>query len=333
MDKVRFLIIRFSSIGDIVLTTPVVRNLKNQVANAEIHYLTKKQFAPLVQNNPNIDFVHEFDGNFATLEKNLKEIEFDYIIDLHKNLRSGRVKRTLGKISFAFNKLNLKKWLFVNLKINKLPNIHIVDRYMETLRVFDVKNDMEGLDYFFAQETKLPEIPELFSSGYAVAVIGANHATKQIPVNILSNIIIKSNIPTILIGGKSELELSQQIEALCKASVLNLCGKTTLDESALIIKNSKVVITPDTGMMHIAAAFNKKIVSVWGNTMPDFGMHPYLPKYPNNYHIAQVENLTCRPCSKIGFDKCPKKHFNCMNLQNTDKIVEIVKQYFNSNDQ
>lgn len=333
MDKVRFLIIRFSSIGDIVLTTPVVRNLKAQVQNAEIHYLTKKQFAPLLENNPHIDFVHAFDGNYEAIESALKNVEFDYIIDLHKNLRSSRITRALGRVSFKFNKLNVKKWLYVNLKINKMPNVHIVDRYLDTLHLFDVQNDNKGLDYYFAPNAEQVELPEDFSNGYVAVVIGANHATKQIPENIAASIINKSKIPTILIGGKAEAEAGARITAQCEIPTLNLCGKTTLDGSAYIIKNSRVVLTPDTGMMHIAAAMNKKIISVWGNTTPDLGMYPYMPQCPTNFYIAQVENLKCRPCSKIGFEKCPKKHFNCMNNQNIDKIVDYIKQYFSENDQ
>jgi ADP-heptose:LPS heptosyltransferase len=105
-----------------------------------------------------------------------------------------------------------------------------------------------------------------------------------------------------------------------------MCGKTTIGESAVLLKNSRAVVTPDTGMMHIASAFNKPIAVIWGNTIPDFGMGPYLPKPDAAFLNSEVGNLRCRPCSKIGFSHCPKKHFNCMNLQNTERVGEWINQ-------
>lgn len=329
MDKVRILILRFSSIGDIILTTPVIRNLKKQVDNVEIHFATKKQFAPIVQNNPYVDRVHILDNNFGELMNSIKEYPFDYIIDLHKNIRTLRVKNSLKITALSFNKLNIYKWFFVQFKKNLMPDVHIVDRYMDTIRFFIEENDNEGLDYFFAEDfIKKYLLPDTHINGYTVAVIGANHYTKQIPYNILVDIINKHNKPVVLIGGKNEKNISKQITKELKVDFIDLCGETSLDESADIMKNSKCVITPDTGMMHIAAALKKPIVSVWGNTVPEFGMYPYVPKNEESYYISEVKNLKCRPCSKIGYDKCPKKHFNCMMKQDIDQIVLKLNEYF-----
>ena len=136
----KFLLIRFSSIGDVVLTTPVIRCLKKQVNDAEVHFLTKNSFAEIIENNLYIDKKIYFEDDLNAIIKNLKAENYDYIIDLHNNLRTFLIKLWLMKKSFSFNKLNFEKWLMVNSKINRLPNIHIVDRYMETIKSLGVTN-------------------------------------------------------------------------------------------------------------------------------------------------------------------------------------------------
>jgi len=324
--EVKFLIIRFSSIGDIILTTPVIRCLKNQVENAIVHYVTKESYYPLLEANPYIDKIHLLhNNNMKQLLNELKNEDFHYIIDLHKNFRSLRLKNYLNILSFDFNKLNFKKWLLVNFKINKLPNVHIVDRYLKSVEIFDVYNDYKGLDYFIPEHYQLKvEIPENIKNGYVVIVVGAKHNTKKIPPQKIIDLIEKLKYPTILIGGKEEVyEASYIIQNIKYPFVLNFCGKLTLHDSAIIIKDSKAVVTPDTGMMHIAAAFKKNIISLWGNTVPEFGMYPYMPGEKSK--IFEVKNLKCRPCSKLGFKKCPHKHFKCMTDINTDEIVEYLK--------
>src|SRR4051812_37393796 len=144
----KFLIIRFSSIGDIVLTTPVIRCLKQQVAGAEVHYLTKRGFKAVLENNPYIDKLHLLGDDLDETILQLQRENFDYIIDLHKNLRTLKVKRGLNKVkSVSFNKLNIQKWFLTAFKINMLPTVHIVDRYLQTIKKFGVENDGKGLDY------------------------------------------------------------------------------------------------------------------------------------------------------------------------------------------
>ncbi len=332
---VKFLVIRFSSIGDIVLTTPVLRNLKQQVEGAEIHYLTKKQYATVVQANPYIDQVRVLDRNMPQLLEKLKYEHFDYIIDLHNNLRSRKVKQSLGMLAFSFKKLNWEKWLMVHFKINKLPDVHIVDRYMQTLSVFDVKNDGNGLDYFIpeGEEILKVDLPEEYRSGYIAFVIGAQHSTKKLPPEKIAEICGKLELPVILLGGPEDkavavtvVSKSRSFSDKSKDLVYNSCGRFSINQSASLVKQASVVISHDTGLMHISAAFKKNLISIWGNTIPEFGMYPYLPN--SDSKIFQVEGLKCRPCSKIGFSKCPKKHFDCMNKQDVDGIVELAKQLF-----
>ena len=321
---VKFLIVRFSSIGDIVLTTPVIRCLKKQVEDAEIHFLTKKQFYPVIKANPYIDRIYQLDNNFSSLISKLKEENYDYVIDLHHNLRTFRLKSRLRILSFSFHKLNYKKWLLVNLKINKLPDKHIVDRYFETVQLFDVNNDNAGLDYFIPPDEaiELNLLPEKFGKGYIAVVVGAKHFTKQLPDEKLVEICNKVNYPVLLMGGKEDAEKAENVIRQCKSTIFNACGAYTINQSASLIKQAKMVITPDTGLMHIAAAFRKKIISVWGNTVPEFGMFPYGANPESQ--IFQTLGLSCRPCSKIGYSKCPQKHFKCMNDIDTGTIIQTA---------
>ncbi len=322
---IKFLILRFSSIGDIVLTSPVIRCLKQQITGCEVHFFTKKNFETVIQNNPYVDKLFLLENNLPELLKLLQKENYDYLIDLHHNLRTWRIKKALGKKSFSFNKLNFEKWLIVNFKINKLPTIHIVDRYFESVKQLGVKNDYKGLDFFIdlKNDVATTNLPENFQNGYIAYAIGGQHYTKRMPENKIISICRKIEFPIILLGGKEDYTIAEKISSYCgRDKIYNACGKFNLQQSASIVKQAKKVITHDTGLMHIAASFKKDIISIWGNTIPEFGMYPYMAG--ENSKIIEVKNLSCRPCSKIGFNKCPKKHFYCMNLIDENDIVEAL---------
>lgn len=323
---VKFLILRFSSIGDIVLTTPVIRGLKQQVDGAEVHYLTKPQFAGLLNNNPYVDKTWELKPDLNETIREINQEGFHYIIDLHHNLRTSIIKRKTGLIAFAFNKLNFKKWLLVNLKIDKMPEAHIVDRYYDTVSVFDVNNDGKGLGFYIPDHEEVDPkfMHAAFEGKYMVVVVGANHFTKQIPKEKLVPIINLAGIPVCLVGGQDVADTANEIEKQLKVPFLNSVAKLSINQSASIIKQSALVITPDTGMMHIAAAFHKKIFSFWGNTVPAFGMYPYQPG--EGSQIVEINHLKCRPCSKIGHKKCPKGHFNCMMKIDEKAVVKAIQE-------
>jgi ADP-heptose:LPS heptosyltransferase len=325
----KFLIIRFSSIGDIVLTTPVVRCLKKQLPDSEIHFLTKQSFGTIVENNPYIDKVHLLAHSWETVVHELKQENYDYIIDLHHNLRTLRLKKDLGITSFPFKKLNIQKWIYTNLKWNTMPDVHIVDRYMKTVESFGVINDSEGLDYFIPlkDEVKQDDIPISHHLGYIGLVIGAAHNTKKLPVEKLKELCSKVAHPIILLGGKEDKDNAQQIASVDPIKIYNACGKFNLNESADLVRRSKLIITHDTGLMHIAAAFKKKIISVWGNTVPEFGMYPYYGKDQIPNSKFEIRGLRCRPCSKIGYAKCPRGHFKCMKQISMDAVGETARQF------
>lgn len=325
---IKFLIIRFSSIGDIVLTSPVSRCLKKQVEAARVHYLVKKKFSSLIASSPFIDKVHEFDDDLNQIIADLKAENFDYIIDLHNNIRSSLVKFRIGAIPFSLHKQNFNKWLLVHLKINRMPDINIVDRYLETVKTFDVVNDGTGLDFFLPEQdyVNTSSLPAEFHDGFIVFAIGANHATKRMPVENIISLIINIDLPAILLGDGNDKKPGEQIEKTVNRKIYNACGVYNINQSASLVKQAKVVISHDTGLMHIAAAFKKKIISLWGNTVPEFGMYPYRPD-PDS-HIIQVENLNCRPCSKLGYEKCPKKHFRCMNDIDIEQVARLTRELY-----
>jgi ADP-heptose:LPS heptosyltransferase len=326
----KILILRFSSIGDIVLTTPIVRCIKNQIKGAEVHYSTKKEYHTLISNNPYIDKSHLLNGSLKELIKTLKAEQFDCIIDLHKNLRTLKIKKGLGIKSTAFPKVNWQKWLMVNTHLNYLPNVHIVDRYFEAVKHLEVINDQKGLDFNIPQTSEVDVNTEFKTSDYISVAVGAKFATKQVPVEKLAEILEPIEKTIVLLGGKEDFKKGEELSSLLThKNVYNTCGAYNLLSSGSIVQQSSLLITADTGLMHIASAFNTPIVSIWGNTVPDFGMYPYKPLNPDSFSIHQVEGLKCRPCSKIGFAKCPKKHFKCMLNQDTLLIQESVLKYLN----
>jgi ADP-heptose:LPS heptosyltransferase len=320
------LVLRFSSMGDIVLTSPVLRCLKSQVPNVQIHYATKKQFHDLLLHNPFVEKIHLLEkGKTAEFIKELKQEKFDLIVDLHHNLRTLRIKFALGVASKSFPKLNREKWLAVRFK-NKgaLPQMHVVDRYLQTVAHLGVKNDGLGLD-FFAGKTILPDAMLKFQSkSYVVYGIGGQHATKRLPLNKMQELFTNLTLPLVLLGGKEDFDIGEALRKLLpEKEIENACGQISILQSALVVKHSSWVVSHDTAIMHVGAAFQKPVYSLWGNTIPEFGMTPYFGENSSAESLSkvfEVENLPCRPCSKIGFASCPKGHFDCMNKQDFSDV-------------
>ncbi|MCH2082911.1 MAG: glycosyltransferase family 9 protein [Saprospiraceae bacterium] len=322
----KILIVRFSSIGDIVLTTPVVRCLKEQL-NCELHYLTKKSFQSVLEESPHIDKLITIKKGIDEVMRDLIQEDYDYVVDLHKNLRTFRLKMGLGTKAYSFHKLNLEKWLMVNWKVDRLPQEHIVDRNLAAIANLGVRNDGKGLEYFIAESDRV-DLTQFFAKinppTYVAFVIGAAHATKRLPTEKIIDICRKANKTIVLLGGPAEKEEGEYIAKEAGEHVVNGCGKLRLNQSASVVAQADVVVTHDTGLMHIAAAYQKRIISIWGNTIPEFGMYPYYPEGQMDHTLFEVKGLSCRPCSKIGYKKCPKKHFNCMQQINTAAIVEQI---------
>ena len=310
----KILIIRLSSIGDIVLTTPVVRCLKRSMPGAEVHYLCRESYRQLMENNPYVTRVWDYKEPMDTLIAELQEQRFDYVVDLQKNARSSHIRKALGVRWTTFPKQNAERCLYVATKQPLSSISHVADRYFEAVRPFQINNDHKGLDYFPTPEaTPLGEDP----APYTIIVCGANHFTKTIPPQKIHYLTQQIEGKIVLLGGKGDAERLASEGVEWGSNVVNLCGKTTLNQSALIVEKAALVITPDTGMMHIASAFHRPMIAVWGNTTPRLGFAPYETESVQ----FEVRPLMCRPCSKLGHQRCPIGYFPCMNRQQWDRIA------------
>jgi ADP-heptose:LPS heptosyltransferase len=335
----KFLIIRFSSIGDIVLTTPVIRGVKKQIDEAEVHFLTKKSFRAVTEHNPFIDKFFYFDDNLADLVKALRAEQYDCIIDLHKNLRSFRIRLALQRKTLSYKKESIAKFLLTKLRINWMSGRHIVLRNLDTVAPLGVKDDGLGLDYFIGDSNRveIEDLPASHSMGYVAFVIGASYFTKKLPVYKLQEICIRLKYPVVLLGGIGDVAEATAVSAIDPVKIYNACGKFSLNESADIVRNAKLVISHDTGLQYIASAFNKPTLAIWGGTSPKLDVQPfYGSRFLSSKNTRPFENilvpgLKCQPCSNFGRAKCPLGHFKCMHLQDVGLIVEKAGSYLGIN--
>lgn len=332
----KVLVVRFSSIGDIVLTSPVLRCIKQQIPYVKVHFLTKKAYSSVVEHNPFVDKCFFMEDNLDKVLVELKKEKYDYIVDLHKNLRTYKVRKALKVQSFDYPKLNVQKWILVNFKKNFLPDKSIVERYFEAVSPINVKNDGQGLDYFIPEKDNITnrDIPMSHWAGYIACGIGGTHKTKQFPAHKWRELLSQLKYPVILLGGAEDRETGERIAEIDPIRIYNACGKFNINESAALVRYSRLVATNDTGIMHIAAAFKKSIISLWGNTVPEMGMFPYYGF--NNLNrtvseksvIGENRTLSCRPCSKIGYDQCPKGHFKCMNDIDNQFLTDKINKFW-----
>ncbi|TSJ40631.1 glycosyltransferase family 9 protein [Mucilaginibacter corticis] len=321
----KVLVIRFSSMGDIIYTTPVVRCLKKQLPDAEVHFITKPAFKYIYDNNPYVDKLLLLKPELSDTIKDIKAEQYDYIIDLHNNLRTTLIKLRTGIKSSTYKKQTIRKWLSLKLKLKLVPPVHLVDRYMKTVQFLGVKNDDQPIDYYIKAEHQLDKLlPVSHQQSFVAFVIGATHFTKRMPNEKIISLCKEINAPIVLLGGNDVKENGDIIASALGNKVYNACGVTSLDESIYLVSKAEKIIGFDTGLTHIAEAFKRPIVSIWGGTVPELlGVQPYKVK---EVLVAGIE-LSCRPCSKFGLATCPLGHFNCMR-----QIPEVpITQFVNNN--
>ncbi|MDI9356396.1 MAG: glycosyltransferase family 9 protein [Chitinophagaceae bacterium] len=320
----KILIIRFSSMGDIVLTTPVIRLLRKKFPESEIHFCTKMAFKHLIESNSFIDKIYTLEDSLFLLIGQLRSEDYTYVIDLHKNIRSLIISIFLWKKTMRIRKYALQRYLYIQWKWDFLPKKRISDRFIDVLKTLEVYDDGQGLDYFIDKNYSLDTLPHTHKDGFIAMVIGGNYYTKKLPLDKIIELCKSISYPIILIGGKEEKSTGDLVaKNVGIEKVWNRCGAVSVNESADIIKKSKLVITNDTGMMHIASAFQKDIFVFWGGTSPKLGFEPYYGfANRNKSKNFIVSDLSCQPCSKFGTHNCPKKHFACMNLQNIEAVVK-----------
>lgn len=322
---VKILIIRSSSIGDLVLASPVVRCLKQQLPGAVVHFCTKQVYQSIVEHNPHIDKGHYVGGNLYALIRQLRAERYDYIVDLQNGFVANLIKTMLGTRTYSVDKPGLRTWLYVRWKINTLTPQHVVDRYLETVQPLGIENDEQGLDYFipYKDQVEADWLPTTHRHDYVAFAIGGRHLTKRLPVSRMIELCRKINHPVVLLGDKEDRAAGEAIALeLGNQLIYNACGLFNLNQSASLLQQARVVFSHDTGLMHIAAALKKKVYSIWGSSTPQLGTYPY--KTP--YVVLEKTGLACRPCTQTGFGNCPLKHFRCMNELSFDFEVKELRQ-------
>ncbi len=317
----RVLVIRLSSIGDILLTTPILRALKAKFQHAEIDFLTKPSFKQLLEGNPALTTIFTTE-NFEPKQR------YDLVVDLQHSLASRKYHR-LGKKTVCYQKENWKKFLLVNFKVNWYRGYEsVVERYAKSLAPFEVRLDEKGCEVFlnreeldFGKSHRTAEKPVL------AVCFGARHFTKRFPperfASALKQLLEKNPIDIWLLGGKEDAPIADEIVSRMrsKSSVKNFAGRHTLRETAAMLAHADAVLSNDTGLMHMAAAFQKPMVVLFGSSVKEFGFLPY--KSP--FQLLEVEGLNCRPCSHIGREACPKSHFKCMRDISESGLVNAVE--------
>lgn len=302
----KILIIRLSSLGDVLLTTPVLLSLKQSYPKLSIDFLIKNNFADAIRLNPNISKAIIYDDS-PELLKQLKDNNYDLVIDLHNNFRSKKIVRQLGLPAYKFVKPNFKKFILVHFKINLLKNIKPITHYYAEV-IPNLELDENGLELFIPDSIR-SELEE-FENVIGICP-GAFHFTKRWPINFyaeLGNRLVEDGYKIAILGGQSERNICKDLQKEIHTSV-DLSNNNELFQTAAHMQNCKAIICNDSGLMHTAAAMGIPLISIFGSTVKEFGFAPYgVPNF-----VVENNDLNCRPCTHIGKSKCPKKHFKCMN--------------------
>jgi lipopolysaccharide heptosyltransferase II len=310
LNKVKkLLIIRLSSLGDILLTTPVIRAIKKDYPKIKIDFVLRKEYHDLLKLNPYIDDIFLFSNDKNETKKLntvIQKNNYDLIIDLQNNIRSKRLLRNSNAFIKTFKKNNLKKFLLVHFKINKLKNaLSITERYAQTLE--SLKLDKEGLDLFSDRD---PVQLKGDNTKLVGLCPGAKHFTKMWSKEYfieLGMLLEQNGYRVVLFGGKDDELLCDEIKSTLPEAI-NLCNDNDILQTVANMKMCKTIFSNDSGLMHTVTAVKVPLIAFFGSTVREFGFTPY----KSRSLVLENNNLSCRPCSHIGRSKCPKKHFKCM---------------------
>ncbi|MEO6695739.1 MAG: glycosyltransferase family 9 protein [Ignavibacteria bacterium] len=302
----KILVIRLSSLGDIILSFPLLKKLKEKFPDAQVHFLTKKDYEEILKMNPDVDRIMLFNNSIKDLKNIIQNEKYDLVIDIHKNLRSIYLSRNNGKEILTYKKENLKKYFLVKFKINLFNQIiPVYQKYLLTIKKYSNEDDLK-----FSESKLLFSKDNITDGKYIVVSPTSRHFTKTYPADGFIDYIIKlGNKKVILVGdnSKKDLETCAYIESKC-INVMNLCGKLNMKSLANILYNSEYVICNDSAILHFSEAIGKRVVAIFGSTVKEFGFYPQL----KDSIVIENKNLKCRPCTHIGRESCPEKHFKCM---------------------
>ncbi|MCK5050275.1 MAG: lipopolysaccharide heptosyltransferase II [Candidatus Cloacimonetes bacterium] len=320
----KILVIRLSSLGDIVLTQSVMQALRNEFPDSQIHYLTKKVYSPIVEMFNCVDEIHYWENKYSLL-KNLRKLKFDLAIDLHSKFNTFIIKSFISaKRTVTYNKKHLLRRQIVKKRTNKTIS-STVALYFTALRKIGLESEVSTPNLFPVNNAVMPEVfPTGNQAKYIGLFPGALHKTKQYPVEQLAEFI--DSVPTewdcqfLTFGSKAERLLAEELNSLTEINIIDLCGKLDLQQLVFAINKMDAVITNDSGPMHIAAALEKPQIAIFGATHPKLGFAPM-----NEKAILLFADLPCRPCSLHGGKECPLKHFNCMKSIAAEQILNSLK--------
>lgn len=318
----RILIIRLSSLGDILLTTPLLRTLKKNYPHLEIDFLLKDEYYDLMKSNPHLNNILLY----SNVEENFQNINssnnYDLIIDLQNNFRSRKVISRLNSKTLRFKKYSLRKFLLVSTKINLMKNLpSIPERYAETI---GIKLDNDGLEII---SNKMPS-KKISGLNRLIGICpGAKHFTKRYPIEYqieLSRLLIRDNFNVVLFGGKIDENICKEISSSVP-KVINLQNDNDILQTVSDMQMCDIIICNDSGLMHVASSLNKKLIAIFGSTVREFGFMPYKCK---DSIVIENNNLSCRPCSHIGKSYCPKSHFKCMKELKPEIVFNQIKSFY-----
>lgn len=313
----KILILRLSSIGDILLTTPFVRQVRHTFPQAKIHYITKEIFKDLIFHNPHLDKIWTIQQgdrfkDLIRLRKQLNKENYDFVFDLHNSLRTKIIAPAQNRTRFSKQKWNRAQLVYLNRNRYK-KIIPVAERYLQTGSAAGVKDDGLGLELVWKNATEKRIDYEVnkfhLNKGFVAFAPGAAHYTKRWPIERfkeLSDLIYRNyHLPIVLFGSMAEREQFRPLQK--KGRVYNFAGKFSLLESAALLNRARCLVSNDSGLMHMATAVNTKLVALFGSTVKELGFFPY-----RSEHKVIEMPVSCRPCSHIGRASCPKGHFNCM---------------------
>lgn len=309
----RILLIRLSSLGDIILTYPLISKLKRRYPGAVIDFAVRKEFSEAVELNHNISGILKYDNDLSGLRKDIRRKSYDVILDLHNNPKSTYLRMFNAPVIRKLRKDHLKKFMLVNGGINLYTEIvPVFMKYIQTAGELISANDSSfEISVLEESAVRIPDSP------YAVIAPSAKHFTKRFPAYKYSELINEfADTKPVLVGSGSsiDMEICREIEA-SSGNAVNLCGKLSLRELVFLIRRSEIVISNDSAVMHLAEAAGKKAAAIFGSTVREFGFYPQLKES----FVFENKEISCRPCSHIGLSECPRLSFDCMNKLNFGK--------------
>ncbi|MBN2039329.1 MAG: glycosyltransferase family 9 protein [Spirochaetes bacterium] len=354
---IRVLLIRFSSIGDIVLTTSLIHALKTDYPDMTLDYLTLPEYALLIRDNPFIDNLYYHDRNkgivyAAANARLLNKNKYDYVFDLHRSTRSGIYRKLIrADKKTALVKNYIKRFLLIRLKINLYKKPYsVVERYFKTAGLLkSVPHDKSEIWIGPAEYNKtVSKINYLLKSGYSFTTADesfmleksqtaagsklvcmmpfARWKTKEWGdekfAELAAKLISGKGCTVLILGGSEDTSRAESIAEKAGRQAVSIAGKTGLVEASVILSFSSCLVTNDTGLMHIGGAVSIPVTAIFGSTTEELGFFPYKTKG----EVIQRE-LKCRPCTAKGLNNCPIKHFKCMSDISVDSVYSAVEKY------